>query len=169
MKKILPRKSVWLSIAATTVLSVLVNTQAVSQYSDLSMYIYGNINEKCELDLNSETRYDFSDNIAHSIPISVNCNIPMGIHIKSEHGGLKLNSASQDVIEPYNIKLNVGTINNTSKSELFNNDNIVFRYDGIPFKQQGIMMVSLTKPLLIAGSYSDTLTIDILPFSFTDE
>lgn len=132
----------------------------------LTMDIIGHIKDRCEINLPSGNVMKFEEQNAQIIPFDLYCNRPLGISINSMYGGLKHQQQGINLIEKYNLTLQIDSLQidvSRNSSQLLIPTIIEDSSGVIPFSQQGILSVALEKNLLFAGHYQDVIEIEVYP------
>ncbi|MBM6549906.1 hypothetical protein [Marinomonas ostreistagni] len=132
----------------------------------LTMNISGHIKDRCEINFSSGNTMTFTEQTTQSLPFDLYCNRPLGITISSKYGGLKHQQDGLDIIENYDLTLQVDALhlNESRKSQQLLTPTIIEDSSGvIPFSQQGVLRVALENTLLFAGYYQDVIEIEVYP------
>lgn len=132
----------------------------------LTMELHGYIKDRCEINFSSGDVMHFSDKTEQSLPFNLYCNRPLGLSISSKNGGLKHQQKGSDIIERYNLTLQIDDlkINAIRNSSQLIIPSIIEKSSGvIPFSQRGLLRVALENRLLYAGYYQDVIEIEVYP------
>ncbi|MGI2175426.1 hypothetical protein [Shewanella ulleungensis] len=144
-------------------LGLVSNVQA---NDSLTLYLTGEIKDKCIIDTQTATSFDFSYVKTHSANLQVDCNQKMSLAIRSDSGGLKLKEhLNSSILVDYSIEVAFQSLNfivkkNASEmitEQRFNAGN------NIPFNTVGTLTLSLKDTFTYSGEYKDTLHIDVYP------
>ncbi|PFG58203.1 hypothetical protein ATG66_0744 [Vibrio sp. ES.051] len=132
----------------------------------LTMGVTGQIKDRCEINFFSGNVMTFSEqHNAQSLPFDIYCNRPLGMSINSKYGGLKHQQQGVDIIENYNLSLQVDELRlheHRHSSQLISP--VMIDSSGvIPFSQQGNLRVTLENNLRFAGYYQDVIEIEVYP------
>ncbi|WP_228768490.1 hypothetical protein [Shewanella sp. TC10] len=133
----------------------------------LTLSMSGVIEERCVVGIVDSIPFDFSVELSHTANLSIECNLPMLIALRSDYGGLELidGSVETSLVAEYQVELNIDSLNFSLKQkskELIDEQRFITGAD-IPFNTSGMIKVSLFEPLKFAGEYQDTLHIDVYP------
>ncbi len=151
-------------IVPMLVFSLLVPFYASS--NTLTLGINGQIKDRCEINFSSGNIMTFTEHRnMQSLSFNVYCNRPLGITINSKYGGLKYQQQGVDIIESYNLSLQIDELRlyeSRHSSQLISS--VMIDSSGvIPFSQQGSLKVALENGLHFAGYYEDVIEIEVYP------
>ncbi len=166
--------------------ALLMSTFLSASERELEIQLNAKISERCEIvviPLNGH-KMDFSYSSENSATLKINCNRPMALSVRSEHGALVAidhqgNRISDLMIDSdvslqkhyrtYTTEISIADIGfqaRTSSRELRNG--IVFNTGPkIPFASRGMLKVQLDAPLVFSGTYQDILHLEVSPSSGT--
>jgi hypothetical protein len=151
-------------IASTLIFSLSLSFYASA--NTLTLGINGQIKDRCEINFSSGNIMKFTEHRnVQSLPFNVYCNRPLGITINSKYGGLKYQQQGVDIIESYNLSLQIDELRlyeSRHSSQLISS--VMIDSSGvIPFSQQGSLKVALENGLHFAGYYQDVIEIEVYP------
>ncbi|MEZ8549484.1 hypothetical protein AB6D12_18485 [Vibrio cyclitrophicus] len=132
----------------------------------LTLGINGKIKDRCEINFFSGNVMKFTEHLdVQSLPFNVYCNRPLGITINSKYGGLKYQQQGVDIIETYNLSLQIDELrlNESRHSSQLLSPVMIDSSGVIPFSQQGSLRVALENSLHFAGYYKDVIEIEVYP------
>ncbi|EPH5595657.1 MULTISPECIES: hypothetical protein [Vibrio] len=131
----------------------------------LTMGLAGQIKDRCEITFLSGNVMTFSEQKTQSLPFSLYCNRPLGITINSQYGGLKYEHQGVELIENYELSLQVDELrlNESRLSRQLLSPAMIDSSGVIPFTQRGVLRVTLENNLLYAGYYHDVIEIEVYP------
>lgn len=145
---------------------------SVQANDSLTLYLTGEIKDKCTIESQTGTSFDFTEKNTHSANLNVNCNQKMSLAIRSDSGGLALNNQQKhDVSIDYSIEIEFQSLNfNVKKkaSEIITEQRFSAGND-IPFNTTGTLSISLIDTFKYSGEYNDTLHIDVYPSFVNNE
>nr|WP_087021297.1 hypothetical protein [Thaumasiovibrio subtropicus] len=135
---------------------------------NLSFAIQGEIKSRCDISFPKGIKITLHDQWESQLPFKVNCNHPFELSLKSEQGGLILsegNSNKKNLIHQYNLDISMPDLGLTRQlnSADINDNKLINSTEQIPFSTYGELRISLQQPLIYAGRYEDTLSLDIFP------
>ncbi|MEZ8702840.1 hypothetical protein AB6D74_13345 [Vibrio cyclitrophicus] len=132
----------------------------------LTLGINGKIKDRCEINFFSGNVMKFTEHLdVQSLPFNVYCNRPLGITINSKYGGLKYQQQGVDIIETYNLSLQIDELrlNESRHSSQLLSPVMIDSSGVIPFSQRGSLRVALENSLHFAGYYKDVIEIEVYP------
>lgn len=144
----------------------------VTANDSVSFDLVGEVTPRCEVTYVESGRevLDMTETEIQSIVFGVDCNLPMDIELRSDHGGMAYqsegSSGSRGTTVLYDASLtidNVGLRLEANSREL--QDGIEANTGNkIPFETEGLIDISMTKDnRLPAGQYADRLHITVSP------
>ncbi|MBU2908058.1 hypothetical protein [Vibrio splendidus] len=151
------------------IVSVLIFSLSLSFYAsanNLTLGISGQIKDRCEINFFSGNIMNFTEHRdVHSLPFNMYCNRPLGITINSKYGGLKYQHQGVDIIESYNLSLQIDEIRlyESRHSSQLTSPVMINSSGVIPFAQHGSLRVALENSLRFAGYYQDVIEIEVYP------
>lgn len=149
----------------TTFMFVCLSLPFCVRSNTLTMGLAGQIKDCCEINFLSGNVMAFSEQKTQSLPFSLYCNRPLGITINSQYGGLKYEHQGVELIENYELSLQVDELqlNESRLSRQLLSPVMIDSSGVIPFTQRGVLRVTLENNLLYAGYYQDVIEIEVYP------
>ncbi len=151
------------------IVSTLTFSLSLSFYvsaNSLTLGISGQIKDRCEINFSSGNVMNFTEHRdVQSLPFNIYCNRPLGITINSKHGGLKYQHQGVDIIESYNLSLQIDELRlyESRHSSQLTSPVMINSSGVIPFAQHGSLRVALENSLRYAGYYQDVIEIEVYP------
>ncbi|MFT5706403.1 MAG: hypothetical protein ACI9ES_000682 [Oceanospirillaceae bacterium] len=133
----------------------------------LTLALSGVIEDKCEITIPTNSSFDFSQQLAHTANIAIDCNQTMIVALRSENGGLKLSNTVGEsaVVAAYDLELKIESIQfrMTANSVEIEQEKRFSAGEDIPFTTSASLNISLPEELVFAGQYNDVLHIEVYP------
>ncbi|MEZ8066834.1 hypothetical protein [Vibrio sp. FF145] len=151
------------------IVSTLIFSLTLSFYTSantLTLGINGQIKDRCEINFFSGNVMKFTEHRdVQLLPFNMYCNRPLGITINSKYGGLKYQHQGVDIIETYNLSLQIDELrlDESRHSSQLTSPVMINSSGVIPFSQQGSLRVALENSLRFAGYYQDVIEIEVYP------
>ncbi|MEZ9525578.1 hypothetical protein [Enterovibrio norvegicus] len=129
------------------------------------MTMFGEIDSRCLIEINSNQLVDISNQRSDSIPFTLDCNQPLTLSIWSKHGGLALNNGFYKTTNPYLLSLTISSVgmNKTFNSKELSSIKRITENNNIPFKTRGEIKIEKQQDFVFSGEYKDVITIDVSP------
>ncbi|MBE1275896.1 hypothetical protein [Enterovibrio baiacu] len=129
------------------------------------MTMFGEIDSRCLIEINSNQLVDISNQRSESIPFTLDCNQEVTLSIWSKHGGLALKNDFYKTTNPYLLSLTISSIgvNKTFNSKELSSVQRMTGKNEIPFKTRGEIKIEKEQEFVFSGEYKDVITIDVSP------
>lgn len=149
---------------------VMVFNQAQASHQELTIKVKGYISQRCEIEVTpvDGNQIRFNHQYKSKAYLNIDCNLPMALTIKADHGALKHDDGHHSELNAdyqANIEIEkIGLAATISGRELQQGVTLTTGKQ-IPFMTQGLLTVSLDNPLTMAGRYRDVLHLEVTPSS----
>ncbi|MGF1705196.1 hypothetical protein [Enterovibrio baiacu] len=129
------------------------------------MTMFGEIDSRCLIEINSNQLVDISNQHSERIPFTLDCNQAVTLSIWSKYGGLALNNDFYKTTNPYLLSLTISSIgmNKTFNSKELSSVQRMTGNNEIPFKTRGEIKIEKEQEFVFSGEYKDVITIDVSP------